>query len=66
VRVVHLTLNDCGAAGSADDFCDRQPQLLRKNHLDSFYSRARLINWTAKKEYVEPDLAFFIAARGPE
>ena len=66
VRVVHQTMSDCGEAESADDFCDRQPQLLRKNYLESFYSRARLINWTAKREFVEPDLVSFLAGINSE
>ena len=59
VRLVHVTLNECGAAESADAFCDQQPKLMQKTHLDSFYSRERLITWQAKREFVEPDLAQF-------
>jgi len=59
VRLVHLTLSDCGAADSADAFCDQQPQLMQKTRLELFYSRERLISWEAKREFVEPDLAQF-------
>jgi hypothetical protein len=57
VRLVHLTLNDCGVAESADAFCDQQPQLTQKTHLELFYSRKRLATWEAKREFVEPDLS---------
>jgi hypothetical protein len=57
VRLVHLTLSDCGAAENADAFCDQQPQLMQKTHLELFYSRERLATWEAKREFVEPDLA---------
>lgn len=59
VRLVHLTLSDCGEAECADAFCDHQPQLMQKTHLHLFYSRERLITWEAKREFVEPDLAPF-------
>ena len=59
VRLVHLTLSDCGVAESADAFCDQQPQLMQKTRLELFYSRERLMTWKAKREYVEPDLARF-------
>jgi hypothetical protein len=59
VRLVHLTLSDCGAAESADAFCDQQPQLMHKTRLQLFYSRERLMTWKAKREFVEPDLARF-------
>ena len=39
VRLVHLTLSDCGVAESADAFCDQQPQLMQKTRLQLFYSR---------------------------
>ena len=59
VRVVYLALSSSGAAQSADAFCDQQPKLMQKTLLDSFYSRARLITWEAKRGFVEPDLAPF-------
>ena len=59
VRLVHVTLSDCGMAESADAFCDQQPQLMQKTHLQLFYSRERLMTQEAKREFVEPDLARF-------
>ena len=59
VRLVHLTMSECGVVESADAFCDQQPKLMQKTHLDLFYSRGRLITWQAKREFVEPDLAKF-------
>lgn len=59
VRLVHLTLRDCGVAESANAFCDGQPQLMHKTRLELFYSRERLMTWEAKRGFVEPDLARF-------
>jgi hypothetical protein len=59
VRVVHLTLSDCGVAANADGFCDQQPKLMQKTLLQLFYSPERLMTWEAKREFVEPDLAQF-------
>jgi len=63
VRLVHLTLSDCGVAESADAFCEQQPKLMQKAYLKLFYSRERLKTWEAKREFVEPDLAPFTSAR---
>jgi hypothetical protein len=65
VRLVHVALSECGAAECADAFCDRQPNLMQKTHLRSFYSRERLISWEAKREFVEPDLSPFDSRNGP-
>ena len=59
VRLVHLTLSEYGAAESAEAFCEQQPQLMQKTHLQLFYSPERLTTWEAKREFVEPDLAPF-------
>lgn len=59
VRLVHVTLSNCGAAENAEAFCEQQPQLLQKTRLELFYSRERLMTWKAKGEFVEPDLAEF-------
>ena len=59
VRLVHLTLSDCGVAETADAFCNEQPQLMQKTRLQLFYSRERIMTWEAKREFVEPDLAQF-------
>jgi hypothetical protein len=63
VRLVHMKLGECGGMESADAFCDRQPQLMQKSYLDTFYSRQCLMTWPAKREFVEPDLAPFLTAR---
>ncbi len=63
VRLVHLTLNDGGAAECADAFCDQYPKLMQKTFLDLFYSREHLMTWEAKRQFVEPDRAPFISAR---
>src|SRR5437660_8448384 len=59
VRLVHQALTDRGAAESADAFCDQQPKLMQKTHLQLFYTRERLITWEAKRQFVEPDLSPF-------
>lgn len=59
VRIVAVALNKYGPAVSADAFCDKVPALLDKDLLKAFYSRERLKSWTAKREYVEPDLDAF-------
>jgi len=59
VRLVQVTLSDCGEAESADAFCDGQPELMEKTRLELFYSRERLMTWEAKRGFVEPDLAQF-------
>lgn len=41
---------------SSDDFCACHPELLSKSILRQFYSRERIMTWTAKSEFVEPDL----------
>ena len=61
VRLVHLALSDGGVAPSADAFCDQQPKLMEKTHLQLFYSRERLTTWEAKREFVKPDLAPFLS-----
>ena len=63
VRLVHLTLSEYGAAESAEAFCEQQPQLMQKTHLQLFYSPERLTTWEAKREFVEPDLAPFLYRR---
>jgi hypothetical protein len=59
VRLVEVKLRDGGGAENADAFCEREAELMQKNCLELFYSRERLFTWTAKREYVEPDLAKF-------
>jgi hypothetical protein len=57
VRLVHLAMTDRSAAESADAFCDQQPELMQKTHLQLYYSRERLFTWEAKRQFVEPDLS---------
>ena len=57
MRLVHLTLGEYGPADSADQFYDQHPQLWQAKVLRLFYSRDRLMNWDAKRQFVEPDLA---------
>ena len=45
-----------GPHQSADEFCERHPELLDKRALLKFYSRDRIMTWEAKTCYVEPDL----------
>ena len=59
VRLVEVRLRDGGEAENAEAFCEREAQLMEKNCLELFYSRERLFTWTAKREYVEPDLGRF-------
>jgi len=57
LRLVHCALSESGPASSADEFLEREAQLLNSKALRFFYSRDRLISWRAKAEFVEPDLA---------
>jgi hypothetical protein len=61
VRLVQVTLSDCEAAECADAFCDQQPKLMQKPHLQCFCSRERLMTWEAKRGFVEPDLGPFVS-----
>ena len=59
LRLIYFTLCEYGPAASADEFLEREPQLLNKKALLLFYSRSQLISWRGKAEFVEPDLAPF-------
>ena len=59
VRLVHLALVGSEMVESADDFCDRNPQLMEKGRLELYYTRERLMSWEAKRGFVEPDLTAF-------
>jgi len=41
---------------SSAEFCDRHPELMKKDALLRYYSRERLVSWSAKTAFVEPDL----------
>ncbi len=57
LRLVHDALCESEPASSADEFLEREIQLLNSKALHLFYSREQLISWQAKAEFVEPDLA---------
>lgn len=59
VRLVHSKLTASIPRCTADKFCDCHPELLQKDCLNAYYSRAHLFTWQAKREYVEPDLTSF-------
>jgi hypothetical protein len=54
--LVHCALRESGPSASADEFLEREAQLLNSKALRFFYSRDRIISWQAKAEFVEPDL----------
>lgn len=57
MHLIHATLQQCGAAGSADEFLDEQSQLGNKRILLLFYSRDRIMSAEAKAMFLKPDLA---------
>ena len=57
MRLMDCALSVSGPATSADEFLEREAQLLNSKALRFFYSREQLISWRAKAEFVEPDLA---------
>jgi len=57
MRLVHDGLSRNGPFADSAAFCDRHPQLLDKFVLRKFYSRKRIMTLTAKRQFVEPDLA---------
>ncbi|MEY2466227.1 MAG: hypothetical protein QOD03_748 [Verrucomicrobiota bacterium] len=58
-RLIHFTLCEQGAAATAQEFFEQNPQLTNKGALLLFYSRERITSWRAKVEFVEPDLMPF-------
>jgi hypothetical protein len=66
LRLVHFTLCENGPADSADEFLEREAQLLNKKALLLYYSHGHLISWRAKAEFVEPDLAPFPQSKGAQ
>lgn len=56
MHLILATVAAHGAAETADQFCDEQPQLLQKKILRLFYSKARIVTLEAKAAFVEPDL----------
>jgi hypothetical protein len=59
-HLIAATIEAYGAtlpAASAEEFCDRQPQLLSPHILRFFYSPERRMDPRAKTQFLEPDLA---------
>ena len=56
MRLIHAA---CGKQtfASSTEFCDRHPELMKKDALFSYYSRGHLASPEAKTTFVEPDLA---------
>lgn len=57
MRLVFAANRRTGPHESSDAFCRRHPELLAKQALLPFYSRARIMTMNAKAKFVEPDLA---------
>ncbi len=62
-RLIHSAQAQCGLCESAEEFCERHPELLDKRLLLRFYSRDCILSWAAKSNYLEPDLAPFSSER---
>ena len=56
MRLIVAANQQTGPHHSADEFCQRHPDLLDKRALLQFYSSKRIMSWEAKAEFVEPDL----------
>jgi hypothetical protein len=56
MRLIHAACRNQTFASSAE-FCDRHPELMKKDALFHYYSRERLTSPEAKAAFVEPDLA---------
>ena len=57
MRLVDFTLREYGPAENADDFCQRHPELSRKETMRLFYTRELFMSPEAKAGFIEPDLA---------
>jgi hypothetical protein len=57
LHIIHTTMQIYGPAESAEAFVEGQPQLREKKNLRLFYSPELMMSATAKREFVEPDLA---------
>ena len=55
-RVIAASMRGRDPGTDFDAFAAEHPHLLQKTLLRSFYSRARLMTWEAKREFVAPDL----------
>src|SRR5690349_20942969 len=52
MRLVRLTLSEFGPTATADEFLDKQSQLLSKRALLFFYSRDRIMSLEARQRFV--------------
>jgi hypothetical protein len=57
LHVIHTTITQYGASGTADEFFDSHPQLSQKKNHRLFYSPGLFTSARAKVEFVPPDLA---------
>jgi hypothetical protein len=55
-RVIAASMRGRDPGTDFDAFAAEHPHLLQKTLLRSFYSRARMMTWEAKRAFVEPDL----------
>ncbi len=57
MRVVAATIRTQGAGANSLDFCEKQPHLCQRTLLRLYYTKDRIMNWDAKRRWVEPDIA---------
>lgn len=56
LRLVDSAMRHHGPEADFEAFAGQHPHLLNRTLLRLFYSRARIMSWEAKREFVEPDL----------
>lgn len=56
MRLVASAIANYGPMETFEQFGEQHPHLLCRTLLRSFYSRARIMSWEAKKGWIEPDL----------
>jgi hypothetical protein len=57
VRLIAAAIRQWGAEDGFDAFAAKHPHLLVRTLTRVFYSRERMMNWEAKRTFVEPDLS---------
>lgn len=57
LRILDAMMRTHGAESDATAFLEKHTQLHSKVLLRLYYSRDRIMNWDAKRRFVEPDLA---------
>ena len=57
LQLVHVILSEYGPAETSVEFLEQHPELSQRKSLRLFYSRDHLMSWSAKAEFVPPDLA---------